>query len=418
MNGLSRLGILVIMLIVVIVTTPTKVQAQEDDDLQIYGFTQLMYLYRMTDYTIEAGGEFENAYSQSFRSTTFSLHQVNLFFRKPINPRTTFFLNLEASGSYSSRTPSGYLEIPEGWISYNFNDYLEVKVGLLLPKFNNLTEIKNRLPLFPYLIRPILYESLVSSVFKSEDYRPDQAYFQIVYDRPISSQLIFNSAFYIGNSEDSFLARTEDRTITDLQLEERTMIYLGEDLNSAMLFGGRIGIENVLNTFKFGISGTLDEDNKNRIEESVFKFPSLRTPILGEVRRYRVGIDLSFTLSDKLAFEGEYLSAFHDHSTIHKTPAYKNANLNKFFVYNSLTYNINSQFYIFGGGSFSKDNTYEFVVQNSPDAAGLVSYNIGGGWKPIENTIIKAQLFKARSGQDSFLDYRVTFFAIGISTIF
>lgn len=405
----------------VVLASTTSVHAQDSEDkLHIYGFTQVLFVSKYTNVDVFKNDvDIPFDYSRHYVSNSFSLHQVNLFFQKAVSERSTFFLNLEASGSYSSRIPSGYLEIPEGWISYRLNDELELKAGLLLPKFNNLLEIKNRLPLFPYLIRPIFYENLISETYDPEDYRPDRAYVLINYITPISRELVFDAAFYMGNSEDSFLATTDKSVLEEADTEERARIYLGENMNSALLFGGRIGIENVFGTFKFGISGTIDEDNKKISETSVYSLPSSVTPIMGEVPRYRLGLDLSFNL-EKFAFESEFMGAYHNHSKIHEIPQFKNVNLNKFFQYSNLTYNFTTETYIYGGYSYSRDLTYEFLIPNtpSPDGAGLHVINFGAGWRPIENTILKAQYFQGVSGKNPNLQYSVTFLSLGISTIF
>ncbi len=285
-----------------------------DNDLYIFGFSQVIlnnrYVFSETLPSVNVPTGFRTkSYANSF-----SLHQVNLFFQKPINDKTTFFLNLEASGSYSSKTPSGAFEIPEGWISFKLKDNLELKTGLLLPKFNNLNEIKNRLPLMPYIVRPAMYEALMSNIVKPEDYRPENAYIQLYGYKRMNHSLIFDYAFYIGNAENSFLSSIPAGTLGEE--EESTALYQGENLNTQLLFGGRFGIENNYRTFKLGASFTIDEDNKTKIERSIFRLPELTTPVLGEVPRYRLGLDFSFTYK-RFVFESEYMGVFHDHSKIH-----------------------------------------------------------------------------------------------------
>ena len=420
---MKRLFIFIWIVTGVLLVPKSECFAQETDDkLHIYGFTQVLFISRSTDVDIFAdGNDIPFDYSRRYRSNSFSLHQINLFFQKAISDRTTFFLNLEASGSYSSRTPSGSLEIPEGWISHRFNDHLEVKAGLLAPRFNNLLEIKNRLPLFPYLIRPVLYETLISQVYSSEDYRPDKAYFQLSYTRSISNNLVFDAAFYVGNSEDSFLATKEILGEEDRQSEQQTRVYLGENMNTQLLFGGRVGVENTFSTFKFGVSGTIDEDNKMVSEQSPYRLPGLVTPDkLGEIPRYRLGIDLSFNFLKRFAFESEFMGVYHNHSEIRKIPTYRNANLNKIFQYSNLTFNISDQTFIYAGYSYNRDLTYDFISSRppTPDGAGLYVATFGTGWRPFDNTVIKAQFFQGISGNNPNIDYKVTFLSLGISTIF
>lgn len=386
-----------------------------DDDLYIFGFSQVIFNHRQLDSNIYPSSTFPAGLTVNSNTSTFALHQVNLFFQKSINSKTTFFLNFEASGSYSSRLPSGEFEIPEGWISFKLSDGLSLKTGLLLPRFNNLTEIKNRLPLFPYIIRPIVYEALLSNIFKPEDYKPQSAYFQLSGDKKLFDNYNLNYAFFIGNAENSFLSSIRSNEVGTE--EESTTLYRGENLNTALAYGGRIGIENYINTKKFGVSFTIDEDNKTKPENSVFRLPKLTTPILGEIPRYRLGIDLSFT-HQNLSFESEYMGVFHDHSNIRNKQAFQSANLNKFFAYGNVTYDFTEKLYAFGYISYNSDNTYEFVAPNSPSKAGIKIISTGGGWRINEVTIFKFQLFKSQLNKNPYLEYNFNMLTLGISTIF
>lgn len=409
-------NLLLVLVLFISAGYTTQIKAQQDDDLYIFGFSQVILNNKVTSFKIQPSNAIPVSYETTFRNTSFALHQVNLFFQKPINSRVTFFLNMEATGSYSSKTPSGALEFPEGWLSYRFSNQLEVKAGLLLPKFNNLTEIKNRLPLFPYLIRPILYETLLSNLITPEDYKPENAYFQITWNNPIFKNKQINAAFYLGNAENSYLSKVEGGAGRALN-KESAAFYLGEDLSTTLLVGGRIGIENDLRTFKFGISGTIDKDNRTEIEQSVFRLDPLITPVLGEIPRYRLGIDFSF-VKHKFAFESEYMGVFHDHSSFRAKPAFENLNLNKLFIYSNLTYNFTEKYYVFGFASYHKDYSYELLSNNTPDAAGLTILSSGGGYRPIDEIVIKVQYTNAWLLNNDFLDANISFFSLGLSTIF
>lgn len=248
----NRIVGLILLLTILTQVNNNAFSQVNDDDLYIFGFSQIIFNHRQLDSNIYPNTLFPAGYSISSKTSTFALHQVNLFFQKSINNKTTFFLNFEASGSYSSRLPSGEFEIPEGWISFKLNENLLLKTGLLLPKFNNLTEIKNRLPLFPYIIRPIVYETLFSNIFKPEDYKPQNAYVQLSGSNNVFKNYIFDYAFYIGNAENSFLSSIRSNELG--AEEENTTLYRGENLNTALLFGGRIGIENFISTKKMGVS--------------------------------------------------------------------------------------------------------------------------------------------------------------------
>lgn len=400
-----------------------SVLAQEDESLQIYGYAQSLVNARFTDYTIYENEKIGIPFDQVFshRSTTLSLHQLNLFFRRSLNEKASFFVNLEASNSFSSRTPSGYIEIPEGWLSYRFSEHSEFKIGMILPRFNNLLEVRNRLPLFPYLIRPIVYENLVESIYRPEDYRPENAFAQYVYNRPINDHLYLDAAFYVGNSENSFLAKfsAKDVGTEGGSIEEYSSIYVGENTNTALLWGGRVGIENNFSTFKLGISGTYDEDNKTREEASILALPGAVTPAsFGEVKRYRIGADLSF-MYKKFDVEYEFISVLHNHDQIRSiSPSFQSVNLNKTFQYINVTYNISDQVYAFGGANYNQDLTYEFTLNDSPEAAGFMVLTAGTGWNAFENTMVKMQYFYGTSRPNAYMEFAVNFISFGVSTIF
>ncbi len=393
-----------------------SVQGQSaDEELNIFGFSQVMLNHKYLSSTIKPSSSIPTAYTNESYSLSFALHQVNLFFQKPVNEQTTFFLNVEATGSYSTKIPSGQFEIPEGWIAFKLADNLEVKAGLLLPKFNNLLEIKNRLPLFPYIVRPLMYETLVSSLFEPEDYKPNNAYFQLYGFRGLSDNLNFDYAFFIGNAEESFFSTIPAGSLGEE--EENTALYQGENLNTQLLYGGRIGIENNFKTFKFGTSFTYDEDNRTKVVSSLFRVPGLQTPILGEVPRFRLGFDLSFTYQ-KFSFEGEFIGVYHNHKEIREIAVFREVSLNKYFHYSNLTYNFSDNLFVFGFYTYNEDNTYEVFAPNSPSKAGIVAFSGGGGWRINDVTLFKMQFLQSNSRENDYLDYKLRLVTFGISTIF
>lgn len=405
------------------VLMPAQGYAQETDDLYIFGFSQTLFNHKNIstkafpypeDNPIN-GVPFE--FEREFKSNTFALHQINLFFRKPINDKTTFFLNLEATGSYSDQRESGNFQIPEGWLSYQFNPQIQAKVGLLVPRFNNLNEIKNRLPLFPYIIRPTIYEEFFNGIVKQEDYIPQSAYVQLTGDAPLTNRFLLDFAAYIGNSEPSY-ASTVRPGDGALDKPESATIYRGENLTTKLMFGGRVGVTSLRGDFKFGVSGTIDHDDRNEISQgSIAKFAGIVLPAFGDVRRYRLGLDLSFNLS-RFDFESEYIGVFHDHSEIHETPQYRNVNLNKHFYYGLLTYNINEQYYLFSGYNEFQDTSFNFLIPNSPDAAGVKYISAGGGVKLADGVVFKGQFSRVYLGDNPHADVKVTFLTAGVSVIF
>lgn len=402
------------MLISVLLLTNESAFGQSDnDELYIFGFSQVLLNARNTNLTLYESESLPVTLNAKTNANSFALHQVNLFFQKSINQNTVFFLNMEATGSYSTKTPSGNFEIPEGWISFQLTDQLNLKTGLLLPRFNNLNEIQNRLPLFPYMIRPLVYENYFTNILDPEDYLPDNAYVQLSGFRNISTEFNLDYAFYVGNAEESFLSNIPAGSLGSE--EESTALYQGENLNTQLLYGGRVGIENRLQTLKFGVSFTFDEDNKKASRNPNVLISDLVLPDLGEITRYRVGFDLAFTYK-KWVSETEYIAVLHDHSDIHKISAFRQVNLNKFFLVSNLMYNFNEKLYVFGYQSFLKENQSLFLAPNPPHKYYI--YSLGAGWKINDVTVFKIQSMYAHTGFNDFIDVKLRFITFGISTIF
>ncbi|HCD53093.1 MAG TPA: hypothetical protein DEQ34_11635 [Balneolaceae bacterium] len=393
---------------------------QTNTDLYVFGFSQTIFNHKdistFTYKDLDLGVPTD--LYQPFKSNSFALHQLDLFFRKPINEKTVFFLNLSATGSYSSALNSGNFKINEGWVSYQITPNITGKVGLMVPTFNNLNEIKNRLPLFPYLIRPAVYEALLYGIFDEQDYMPQSSYIQINGVKNISNSLILDYSVNMGNSEADYASEIEPGTGPISVEQESATIYKGENLSTLLSYGGRIGVRSAYDSFKFGVSATADHDNRNEIDGySIGRYPNAQIPVFGDVPRYRLGSDFSFGVK-KLQFESELVLILHDHSEIHTTPQYKNANLNKLFAYALSTYNISERYYIFGGVNFINDQSYEFLIENSPDKAGLTYLTAGAGWKPFEDIVFKFQYSDVSIGENTHLDINVNFLTAGLSVIF
>ena len=96
-------GLIILLGLLFGFTDPAKGQNHEND-LYIFGFSQVILNNRYISSEVLPSANVPTGFLTESYANSFSLHQVNLFFQKPINDRTTFFLNLEASGSYSSKT--------------------------------------------------------------------------------------------------------------------------------------------------------------------------------------------------------------------------------------------------------------------------------------------------------------------------
>lgn len=412
-----------IFLGIILLQTET-LNAQQNDDLYIFGFSQTLFNHKIVTSTAfpfpsqdnpTNGVPFE--ISRDYKSNSFALHQLNLFFRKQISDKSTFFLNLEATGSYSTELESGNFQIPEGWLSYDHSEKLKLKIGLLLPKFNNLNEINNRLPLFPYLIRPVVYEVLFYGVFSSEDYLPERGYFQLTGELPIGEKYVFDYAAYIGNSESSYSSKNQPGA-GDVDEAEVATIYKGENLTTKLSYGTRIGVSNFLETVRLGVSGTYDHDNRNEpTTSSLSRFPDFVIPVFGDVPRFRLGADL-FVSYKNISLEGEFIGVFHDHTDIRNTPQYRNVNLNKFFYYGLVNYNFSEQVYAFAGHNHFSDSSYEFLLPNSVDKAGIFVNTFGAGWRAMDGIVVKFQVSNYIVGDNPHIESTNYFVTTGVSVIF
>lgn len=393
--------------------------AQSDNDLYIFGFSQTIFSHKnIRDHVFpNEDNRIPFVLDIERNTNSFALHQVNLFFNKPIDSRTTFFLNIEATGSYSTESQSGTFEIPEGWISHSISDELNIKVGLMLPTFNNLNEINNRLPLFPYLVRPVIYERLFDNLFVKEDYVPQQAYLQISGFTPVLKNYQLHYALQVGNSESSYHSKLD--TGRGLDTDESSALYRGENLTEFLAVSGRVGISNMLETVKFGISGSYDHDNKREPRnESIARLPvGVLLPAFGDIPRYRIGMDFSFS-TDKWAFESEAIRVMHNHRQIHETPQFRSVNLNKFFAYANLTYSYSDRLFTYVGWDHIHDHSYEFLLEDSPDEKGVNIPKTGLGYRTSFNAVLKAQWTSIRIDRNPHLKIYTSLFTAGISVIF
>lgn len=128
-------------------------------------------------------------------------------------------------------------------------------------------------------------------MFNNADYVPQRAYVQAYGMMPMGDAQ-FDYAAYVGNSDAGYIASNGDGGIR----------MAGTDTTYSKLFGGRVGVR--YQSLKVGVSGTIDETNMRQLD-----FFGNPMPIgLGDVDRYRVGVDLSFDIADFFV-EGEVISS-------------------------------------------------------------------------------------------------------------
>ena len=245
----------------------------EENSLKIFGYFQN---------SLQHWTAFENHPTQN----SFSVQQLNLFLQKDFSPNWTAFVNFEALNSFSSSRHWGAFNLEEAWVKYSPNMKFNLKLGLQIPIFNNLNEVKNRTPLLPYIIRPVVYETSFGEIIPLEEFVPARAFVQAYGFLPVG-ETKFEYAAYLGNSPN----------INDNPERGQT----GVDTTTAFLIGGRLGIRH--RELKLGLSATYE-----RFNDFIWLADSIgRQPAdLQELPVIRLGGDLSYNLA-KFSFESEFI---------------------------------------------------------------------------------------------------------------
>jgi hypothetical protein len=304
---------------------------------------------------------------------SFNLQQLNVFLAKRITPRWRAFVNFEFTNNFSTERLWGDFSIEEAWLGYSFTRRTHLKAGLLIPIFNNLNEIKNKTPLLPYVIRPIVYEASFANDVGAESFIPRRAFMQLYgYFEAPSSKLDY--AFYIGNSPNITSRVTE------------TALQSGVDSTANFMGGGRIGIRR--GEFKAGISGTYEHTNE--IVEAA-EYLEREPEELESVPRHRIGADLSYRWGG-IVLESEYILSHYEIDAI-------KYNIDRRFVYVTLGYQASETLFLYGGYWWTGIDG--FVVVESPGIIGTfdlfeseldLSIPVGGvAWTMNDQITLKGQ---------------------------
>ncbi len=287
----------------------TQVLAQDEKkDLKVFGYFQAAFGHQK-DATIERNLK------------TFTLQQLNLFLQKEVVQNWSAFVNFEVVNSYSSQRNWGAFSLEEAWVNYTGSNQFKLKLGLLTPTFNHLNEIKNRTPLLPYIIRPVVYESSFSEVVGTEEFAPQRAFVQAYGFIPMRAAK-WDYALYLGNSP-------------SINTDPRRGVT-GVDTTRTFLLGGRLGMRHGF--FKAGFSATIDKFNAKVLRDSLqIRFPQFSFPadLFESVAQKRIGADLSY-LAEKWFFEAEYIHVAYDFGATR-------ADFDKRFFYATLGYHLSER---------------------------------------------------------------------------
>jgi hypothetical protein len=302
----------------ILVTTVLAGSVRAERDLRVFGYFQNAFQYDRPEH--EA------------KSSTFLLQHLNMLFQKEMSASWSTYINIEFTNSFSSTESWGAANIQEAWALYRFDNRFNLKLGLQTPTFNNLNEIKNRTPLLPYIIRPVVYESSLEDVVSIDfdQYVPNRAFVQAYGFLPLGKAK-FDYAFYLGNSPNINSDPSQGQT--------------GVDTTDTFLGGARFGIR--YGELKAGVSTTYDKSN--------FLF-ELAEQVGGgnqagrEIGRVRLGGDLSYRWK-RFSYESEYIAVIYDDKGA-------DVDLDMRFFYLMLGYDISDRVLAYAGYQQTNEDVY------------------------------------------------------------
>ena len=132
--------------------------------------------------------------------TTASVQEFDLFLQKTLSPKISMLADLQFNGNYNTTKSWGSMALDEAWVKFSPSRLLNIKVGKLLPTFNNFNEIKTKFPLFPFIVRPIVYETSFQEALALNRWAPEHAMLQIYGTQPVRRAKL-DYAIFAGNSE-------------------------------------------------------------------------------------------------------------------------------------------------------------------------------------------------------------------------
>jgi hypothetical protein len=372
----------IVAIVLALSLIPALLHAQADESrINVFGYFQASF-YQQSDLL---SGEDYNS---------FTLQQLNLILQKDLRRRWSTFVNFEFTNSYSSWRNWGSFALEEAWLKYRHNRYLSLKLGLLIPKYNHMNEIKNRTPLLPYIIRPLVYETSFQEIFPVSEFVPEQAYVEVYGHAPIKS-FKFDYAAYWGNGPN-----TETNVGDDYSSYQS-----GLDTTSTFLFGLRIGVRHP--NFRFGISTTADKLN---FFAPVDTATGGTSPEHHEAPRYRGGVDIGVELWN-IDLTSELFTVKYDHTVLQDYA-------DKSFFFVTLGYTFREKL-------FTYISIWE-MKWNEPDSdtgeyveVKMEIPGIGVAYEMSDNVKLKASISSGKTKtQIQAFDDEFKFFALAVSVAF
>lgn len=324
-------------------------------DLKIFGYFQNSFVHQ------------SNFFDQP-QQNSFSVQQLNLFFQKDLAKNWRGFVNFEFLNNFSSSRQWGAANLEEAWARYRANEKFNLKLGLLLPIFNHLNDIKNRTPLLPYVIRPLVYETSFNEFVAVDEFTPGRAFVQAYGFVPFGSKK-FEYAVYIGNSPN--ITTDPERGQT------------GIDSTDTILVGGRIGIR--AGELKIGFSATND---RSSLLQGIEPFVGEPENKFKEISRTRIGGDLSYHFR-KFSFESEFILVRYDDDS-------PNVKINKEFYYATLGYYLSEQWFIYASYWLTREDITAVANEEIPPVfvtgvSEITVPTIGVAYRLNDRVTLKAQ---------------------------
>jgi hypothetical protein len=311
-----------------------------------------------TNNSLKVFGYFQNSFGQitdenGQNYNSFNMQQLNILFQKNVLEDWTAFMNFQTVNNFSAERQWGSFSIEEAWLRYRYDDHLNIKLGLQIPVFNRLNEVKNRTPLLPYVILPLVYEDSFSEDVDIESYIPKRAFVQVYGFIPFFEEFKLDYAFYLGNSPN--ISKWGD------------IGNSGQDTTDTFLSGGRIGIR--YSALKIGFSYTSDKvlnfawqisDIASAEDQKILR----TTPI----HRTRIGFDLYYEIGD-WSLASEFIDVLYDDdNTIF--------DLSKRFYYGTLGYELSDELFGYFSYWFVKEEYEPVGTYNFRVITPGLSYNI------------------------------------------
>lgn len=339
---------------------------------KIFGYSQNAFYMRSYDITETLPAPLPSS-ERSVEDNSFYNQQTNLFVSTELAENFTALINLELTNNFDSDKGWGTISLQEAWVQYKNTSGLSLKFGQLLPVFNNLNEIRNRTPLFPYVTRPLVYETNIASVVNFGHFLPLRAFAQARYQKYFGDFGV-DAAAFLGNSDENYLATGYQSGTTS---GNPNLYSNGIDTTKFLMVGGRVGINyNSLTAgdLKLGFSSTVDRQAAQNIG-------------LGNIPRYRFGADLSYNYGI-FQFESEAILVRYQLSETDQAildSIVEIDNLDKSFYYANLTAYWTPKLYNYVQFSAIADQ------ENLQIDATVNTFTGGLGWKFTSNVIGKLE---------------------------